>query len=78
MLIRAGLTVVDLIGPAAAHCKIASEHDSGSYRWPSLDVACQQILGEPPREGVHNALSDAQRARRLFHALRNLQLIEAA
>lgn len=78
MLIRPGLQVIDLIEPAAAYCKIASDHDSGSYRWPSLDVACQQILGEPPREGAHNALSDAQRARRLYRALRNLNLIEAA
>lgn len=78
MLCRPGLEVIDLMTSATALCKIPSEHETGGFRWPSLDVACQTILGDPPREGPHDALQDATRAKRLFLALRDLGMIEVA
>lgn len=76
MLVRPGLQIVDLKEPAAQACKIQSDHDSGTYRWPTLDKACEIILGEPPRTGKHRGLADAQRAKRLFFALRERGLID--
>jgi DNA polymerase III epsilon subunit-like protein len=78
MVVRPGVEIVDLIPPAAQLCKLPSGHESGSYRWPSLDAACAAILGEPERIGPHVALHDAGRAKRLFLALRSRNLLEAA
>lgn len=78
MIVRHGIEIVDLIPPAAQLCKLPSEHESGSYRWPSLDAACASILGEPNRIGPHVALHDAGRAKRLFLALRERKLLDAA
>lgn len=55
---------------AAPFCKLASEHESGSYRWPSLDDACRILLDEEPRAGVHDAWDDLRRCRSLFFWLR--------
>lgn len=55
---------------AAPFCKLASEHESGSYRWPSLDDACRILLGEEPRAGAHDAWDDLRRCRSLFFWLR--------
>ena len=66
MVIRPGLVVIDIIQPCAQLCKIPTEHPSNTHRYPKLDVACETILGEKPREGAHNALKDAERVRRLF------------
>jgi DNA polymerase III epsilon subunit-like protein len=76
MLVRSGLEVIDLVQPCAAVCKLPTDHDSGSYRWPNLDVACEKILGEPPREGKHGALDDSRRAKRLFLELWKQNVIE--
>lgn len=69
-LLRAGLTLVDLMKPCAAFCKIPSEHDSGSYRWPSLDDAGRILLGEPERAGPHNDWDDLQRSKRIYFWLK--------
>jgi DNA polymerase III epsilon subunit-like protein len=67
-LIRPGLQVVDLQRPAAAFCKINSGHESGSYKWPSLDEALAGMRNERRRKG-HDALVDAKSAKRLFLSL---------
>lgn len=77
-LVRPGLTVVDLMRPSTAACKIPSDYADGGYRWPTLDRACQELLGDPPRDGKHKALLDAQRAMRLFLELRRLNYLELA
>jgi hypothetical protein len=45
--------------------------ESGSYRWPSLDDACQILLGVEPRIGAHDAWDDLQRCKLLFSHLRD-------
>lgn len=67
---RPGVEFVDTMTAAAPFCKLTSEHDSGSYRWPSLDDACRILLGEEPRAGVHDAWDDLNRTKRLFFWLR--------
>lgn len=67
---RPGVKWIDLIETCAQVCKIPSEHESGTYRWPNLDTACEMILGEAPREGYHDAFGDADRARRLYIELK--------
>ena len=69
-LLRPGLQVIDLMKPAAACCKLPTDHESGTYRWPSLDEACKILLGEAIRDGIHSALDDVLRAKRLFFWLR--------
>lgn len=69
-LLRPGLQLVDLMKPCAAFCKLPTEHDSGSYRWPSLDDAGRILLGEPERTGPHTDWTDLQRAKRIFFWLR--------
>lgn len=80
-LMRPGLTLIDLMKPSTAFCKIPSERDSGEYRWPKLDAAIVSVLDEMPREGQHNALEDALLAKRLFlslYARGALDIAEAA
>lgn len=68
--VRPGLTFVDTMTTAAPFCKLPSDHESGSYKWPSLDEACEILLNEPPRSGHHNAWEDIQRCKLLFFWLR--------
>lgn len=74
--VREGLEFVDVMKPAAHICKLPSPHESGSPRWPSLDEACEIILGEPPREGSHTGWDDLQRTKRLFSKLAADRVIE--
>jgi hypothetical protein len=67
---RHGVCFVDTMTAATPFCKLKGEHDSGSYRWPSLDEACEALLGEPPRAGHHDAWDDLRRAKALFFWLR--------
>lgn len=79
--VRPGLTFVDTMTTAAPFCKLPSDHESGSYKWPSLDEACETLLNEPPRSGHHNAWEDIQRCKLLFFWLRSrgaLEMGEAA
>jgi DNA polymerase III epsilon subunit-like protein len=32
--------------------------DDGTRKWPTLDEACEALLGEPPRTGKHSAWED--------------------
>ncbi len=75
-LLRPGLQLVDLMKPCAAFCKLPSEHDSGSYRWPSLDDACQLLLGESPRTGPHTDWDDLQRSKRIYFWLQERGALE--
>lgn len=67
---RPGLQFLDTMLAASPFCQIDSGRDDGAHKWPSLDEACQQLLGEPPRAGMHSAWDDLQRAKRLFFKLR--------
>jgi DNA polymerase-3 subunit epsilon len=80
-LVRPGLQLVDLMRPSAAFCKLPSECDDGSYRWPKLSDALSGIRNERPRQGHHDALRDAMAAKRLFLSLHHrgaFDLSEAA
>ncbi|MDB5584842.1 MAG: hypothetical protein JWR80_10018 [Bradyrhizobium sp.] len=79
--VRPGLQFVDTMLASTPFCKIPSDHEAGSYKWPSLDQACELLLNEPPRTGPHNAFDDLQRCKLLFFWLRSrgaLEIGEAA
>lgn len=76
--VRAGLEFICTMKAAAPLCRIPSTHDSGGFRWPSLDAACEIILQEKRREGHHTAWDDCNRTKRLFLALRERKVLEAA
>jgi DNA polymerase III epsilon subunit-like protein len=77
-LLRPGLRLVDLMKPCAPFCKLPTDHDSGSYRWPSLDDASRILLGEEERTGPHTDWDDLQRAKRLFFWLRDRGALDIA
>lgn len=74
---RPGLEFVDTMVAAAPFCGIAGEHESGGYRWPSLDLACETLLGEAPRTGLHDAWDDLRRCKALYFWLRDHDAFEA-
>jgi hypothetical protein len=48
-------TFIDIQKPYAQMiCKLPGEFDDGSYKWPTLDEAAQNILGRPARGGEHH------------------------
>jgi DNA polymerase-3 subunit epsilon len=67
---RPGVEFCCTMQAATPFCKLKGEHDSGSYRWPSLDDACATLLNDPAREGAHDAWDDLQRCKTLFSWLR--------
>lgn len=73
---RPGLEWINLITTCSALCKIPGEHFSGGFKWPSLDVACEVLLGEAPREAEHDSWDDCQRLKRLFFALKERNALE--
>lgn len=73
---RPGLQFVDTMTAATPFCKIASEHESGGYKWASLDEACEILLEEPPRTGRHSAWDDVQRCKALYFWLRDRGVFE--
>lgn len=73
---RPGLTFIDTMLATAPFCKLPSDREDGSYKWPSLDEACEILLNEPHRAGPHNAWDDLQRAKRLFFWLRSRGALE--
>jgi hypothetical protein len=75
--VRPGLEFVDTMLAAAPFCKLPSEHESGSYKWPSLDDAGEILLNEPRREAAHSAWEDVQRTKLLFFWLRSHGAFEA-
>lgn len=80
MLTRPGLQVVDTMLAATPVCKLP--HDppfaSGAFRWPSLTECCESILHELPTNGPRVAWDDLQKAKRLYFALRHMNVLEAA
>jgi DNA polymerase-3 subunit alpha len=77
-LIRPGLQIIDTMTAAAPVCRLPSDRTDGAYRWPSLDAACEAILHEQPTTGHRNTWRDLKRAERLYFALRNMNVLEAA
>lgn len=73
---RPGLQFVDTMLAAAPFCGISGEHESGGYRWPSLDQACETLLGEAPRVGPHDAWDDLRRCKELYFWLRDHDAFE--
>ncbi|BCH33259.1 hypothetical protein MesoLjLc_51890 [Mesorhizobium sp. L-8-10] len=48
-------------------CKLPSEFEGGGdYKWPSLDEACEIMLGMAPRPGRHDAWEDLCRLKALY------------
>lgn len=68
---RAGLEFIDIIGCCAQACRLQGNHESNTYRWPTLDQACEILLGEAPQPGIHDAWDDLGRAGRLYKFLRD-------
>jgi hypothetical protein len=68
--IRPGLVFLNVQHPSAQQvCKIPATWDPADMKWPTLDEASMAILGEPPREGEHDAWDDLGRLRRIFFKL---------
>jgi DNA polymerase III epsilon subunit-like protein len=78
MWVRPGLQFIDTMTAATPVCRLPSGRDDGQFKWPSLDVACETILHEQPRSGHHSAWDDCQRTKRLYLALRSMNVLEAA
>jgi DNA polymerase III epsilon subunit-like protein len=80
MLLRPGLTLACTMKAATPICRLPHDPpwDSGQFRWPSLDEACEIILKEPARAGFHSAFDDVGRCKRLYLELRDMGVLEAA
>lgn len=78
LLVRAGLQLVDLQQPCAALCRIPGDREDGQFRWPSLDEAAGRVLAVQRGAGPHSALSDLDVIRRLYLAMREKNVLEAA
>ncbi|HWL06769.1 MAG TPA: hypothetical protein VNQ99_17835 [Xanthobacteraceae bacterium] len=76
--LRPGLEFVSTMDAATPFCRLPGTHESGGYKWPSLDEACEQLLEMEPRAGHHNAWDDVQRCKRLYHWLRDQRAFERA
>ncbi len=78
--VRPGLQFVNCMLAATPVCKLPPKQprDDGAHKWPSLDEACEIILGTPRREGHHNAWNDMQRTKLLYFALRAKGVLEIA
>lgn len=69
--VRPGLQFVDIQKPACQMaCRLPPPFENADYAWPSLDAASEIILGEKPREGVHDPWDDLGRTVRLYLALK--------
>lgn len=77
MWTRPGLASVCTMLTAAPFCKIPSNHESGGWKWPSLDETLA-AFAMPPRPTPHSAWSDAQATKAIFMHLRALGAMEAA
>jgi hypothetical protein len=75
---RPGLEWINCITVATAACKIPSGHETGGYRYPSLDAAGEILCGLPKRDGQHRSLDDLGRLKSVFFALRERGMIEVA
>lgn len=76
-LLRPGLEFADLIPAAAAACKIPSEHNSNTFRWPSLGKAAEILLPDYEiDDALHDAWGDCQLAKLVYFELKRRNLIE--
>lgn len=75
---RPGLEFVDTMKAATPFCRIPTDREDGSFKWPSLGEAGTILRSEPPREGAHDAWSDLQRCRRLYDWLADRGAFEVA
>lgn len=67
---RPGLEFVNIQHPACQLvCNLPPAFEGGDPAWPSLDVACEVILGMPPREGHHQPWEDLRRTNLLYREL---------
>ncbi|WP_370677588.1 hypothetical protein [Pleomorphomonas sp. PLEO] len=67
---RPGLEFVNIQHPACQLvCNLPPAFEGGDPAWPSLDVACEVILGIPPREGHHQPWEDLRRTNLLYREL---------
>lgn len=75
---RPGLEIVDTMPLCTPICKIAPPiaRDDQNYKWPKLDEACAELLGERAREGAHSAWDDMQRAKRIYFELVKRGIVE--
>lgn len=76
--VRPGLQSVCTMLASVALCRLPSGREDGQFKYPSLDEACEILLGESRREGHHAAWDDCDRARRVFLVLRERNCLEAA
>lgn len=75
---RPGLEFQDTMKAATPFCRIPTDREDGGFKWPALDEACTQLLGEDPRGHVHGAWDDMQRVRRLHRWLMERGALEVA
>lgn len=75
---RPGLEFLNIQRPACQQvCKLPSTVEDGGYAWPSLDVACETILGTLPRQSFHHPWEDLSRVDALYRELLRLGHFEA-
>lgn len=79
--LRPGLEFVDLIPPAAAACKLPTDHSSNSFRWPDLSTAFSMLtnglatVDDIDLPAAHDAWGDCRRAKAVYFALKARNLI---
>jgi len=78
LFVQPGRRWVCTMKAATPVCKLPPKvpREDNSYKWPSLDEACEIILKQPPREGHHTAFEDLDRCRWLYLALKASGAIE--
>lgn len=78
-LSRTGVQFVDLQKPYCQQlCKIPTDRDDGSFKWPSLEEAAEIILGRRPRTGVHHAFEDMLILKDLYFECQRRDLFQEA
>lgn len=79
--LRPGLEFIDLIPPAAAACKLPTDHSSNSFRWPDLSTAFSMLtnglatVDDIDLPAAHDAWGDCRRAKAVYFALKARNLI---
>ena len=73
--LRPGIQWFCTMEAATPFCRIKRE--DGSYKWPSLDEACETMLSLPRRVGHHSAWDDLQRMKALYFEIARQGAAEA-
>lgn len=78
LLTRPHRTYWNLMTPVAQfHCALPSVfEDGGDPKYPSLDEACEMMLGMPPRPGQHDPWEDLLRTKALYFECRRLNYFQ--